>query len=136
MKYILEFPTTIGAVYSDYITLNAKTHLKIPVFKRAFNTQELLGNCIVHSGCVINTLALQAVVDNNQFYDEAMRTAEDWDLWLRIAERFIIKHIAEPLVVARIHGNNATAMYDMGIWQQNWNRIAQKIQQRHAHKIQ
>ncbi len=42
-------------------------------------------------------------------YREGLRFAEDYDLWLRMAERGRIANLAQPLVRYRMHANGATA---------------------------
>jgi glycosyltransferase involved in cell wall biosynthesis len=45
-------------------------------------------------------------------FDENLRYAEDWDLWMRIASRFPIKTIHEPLVLVRNHKDSLIASHD------------------------
>jgi glycosyltransferase involved in cell wall biosynthesis len=45
-------------------------------------------------------------------FDENLRYAEDWDLWMRIASRFPIKTIHEPLVLVRNHKDSLIASND------------------------
>jgi glycosyltransferase involved in cell wall biosynthesis len=53
-------------------------------------------------------LARQLLVDSGAF-DETMRSAEDYDLWLRLALRSEIALIDESLVRIRSHGENHSA---------------------------
>jgi len=51
-------------------------------------------------------------------FDEELRAAEDWDMWLRISKKFSIRNIDEPLVKIRLgsysmsHMGNAQKMLD------------------------
>ena len=59
-----------------------------------------------------------------------MRTCEDYDLWMRISEKFIISHIPEALTFVRITNESSTATVDQKTWQQNWLRVMEKLHQR------
>jgi len=120
----------IGAVYADYDTHDTKTGKTIREFKEPFNRRRLVEECIVHSGSVVNKSALESVVEETGYYDESMRTCEDYDLWMRISEKFIISHIPEALTLVRITNESSTATVDQKIWQQNWLRVMEKLHQR------
>jgi glycosyltransferase involved in cell wall biosynthesis len=120
----------IGAVYADYITEDVDTNIRRIEYKEPFSRNRLMQECIVHSGALILKQALLDVLDEFGYYDFNMRTCEDYDLWMRISEKYMICHIAEPLTVVRVHKNNSTNTVDNSIWQQNWQRIAQKTQYR------
>lgn len=125
MKF-LEHPENVGVVYTDNDTLNRDTGLMIREYREPYGKQRLLQHNMVHSGSFVSRLAFEKV----GLYDEEMRVAEDYDLWIRISEHMLISHIPESLVVAGVHSNNTTGAINMSIWQQNWQRIAQKMQAR------
>ena len=121
-----EAPDHIGLVYTDYETLNSETLLKIREFKEPYEYRRLLRNCIVTNACFISKQALGEC----GLYDEEMRVAEDWDLFLRIGERFMIVHIPESLVYIRVGNHNTTHSIPKEVWGQNWRRVAYKAQMR------
>lgn len=41
-------------------------------------------------------------------FDTDLATSHDWDLWLKIAERYLVAHIQESLVLVRRHSGNTT----------------------------
>ena len=127
-------PQTIGVVYADYDTHDINTGKTIREFKEPFSRRRLIEECIVHSGSVVNKTALEAVVEDTGYYDESMRTCEDYDLWMRISEKFIIAHIPEALTFVRVTNESSTATVDQKIWQQNWLRVMEKLHQR-EHEI-
>ncbi len=51
------------------------------------------------------------------YFDEApiLRNREDWDMWLRIAARYPIELVAEPLVRYRVHSGAGTASESVDI---------------------
>ena len=120
----------IGAVYADYDVLNTETGNLVREYKEPFDKLQLLRSCIVHSGSLVNSNALRRVKDEFGYYDRNMRTCEDYCLWLRISEQFIIFHVPEPLSLVRVTPNNSTATVSKQIWNQNWQRIRDKYQAR------
>lgn len=120
----------VGATYTDYDTLNTETGELAREYKEPFSRNRLLESCIVHSGAVITKQALMECKDEFGFYDINMRTCEDYDLWMRISEKFMITHIPEALSLVRIQPRNSTRTVDNSIWQANWSRISQKLQNR------
>jgi len=46
------------------------------------------------------------------FFDETLKSSEDWDMWLRIAAHFQIVCLAEPLVRYRLHNSNMSKNVD------------------------
>jgi glycosyltransferase involved in cell wall biosynthesis len=122
IEKFLQDPVRIGAVYTDYDTLNIDTGTRMRVYKEPFNINRLMQECIIHSACLVSKLALEQC----GIYDENMRTCEDYDLWLRISKAFVFVHIPEPLMLVRVGSHNSSATVDKTIWQQNWQKIRSK----------
>lgn len=116
----------IGVVYADYDILNVETGNLIREYKEPFSLDRLMRECIVHSGSLINKQALISVRDQFGIYDENMRTAEDYDLWIRIAKRWLICHVPKSLTCVRVHKNNSTNSVSKETWNKNWQRIQMK----------
>lgn len=116
----------VGVVYADYDILNVATGNVIREYKEPYSRERLLQECIVHSGAGIKKDALLAVADDYGYYDINMRTAEDYELWIRISKKYIIQHIAEPLTLVRVHSQNSTNTVSKDVWNRNWNYISQK----------
>ena len=121
---------SVGVVYGDYDTYNTSTGIKIREFKEPFNRRRLIDECIVHSGSVVSKEALLETKEETGYYDENMRTCEDYDLWMRISESFMIVHIAEAMTLVRVTGSNSSFIIDSEVWQQNWRRVMEKVHQR------
>ncbi|MBV6625063.1 MAG: glycosyltransferase [Rivularia sp. (in: Bacteria)] len=66
-------------------------------------------NTIVTSSVIVRHSCLQAVGN----FDENLTSSEDWELWVRIASRYFIAQIKEPLVYYRQHANNTTKNWQM-----------------------
>lgn len=125
----LEHPD-IAVVYADYNIWNIPTDNLITEHKHPYSYRHLLRECIVHSNAGIRKTHLMSVKDQFGYYDVNMRTCEDYDLWIRLAEKYTIAHIPEVLSIVRNHNNNSTLSVNNEVWQQNWNRIQQKTQLR------
>ena len=122
---IIEAPDKIGVVYTDNYGLNIHNGVLIREYRPSFDVNKLKRNCFVHSGSAVTKLAFETC----GLYDETMRTAEDWHLWLRISKQFLIYRIPEPLVVARNGSYNSTNSVNTNIWKENWQKIGVLIKQ-------
>jgi len=120
----------IGVVYADYDTLHVNTGKIIREYKEPFNRKRLVSECIVHSGSLISKKALEEVLEENGYYDKTMRTCEDYDLWMRISEKFIIAHVPKALTRVRVTGDNSSFIVNQEVWQKNWIRVMEKMQTR------
>ena len=122
---IKEMHDNIGVTYGDYDIIN-EDHIITREYKQPFSMQSLMKECIVHSGSLIRANTLKQVVNQYGFYNETMRVAEDYDLWLRIAKHgWSIRHIAEPLTLVRTHSENSTNSVPKHIWEDCWHKICQ-----------
>ena len=120
----------IGVVYADYDTINVETGKIIREFKEPYSRKRLVRECIDHSGSLKLKEALQNVLEETGYYDETMRTCEDYDLWMRISEKYIIAHVPKSLTKVRVTGDNSSFIVNQEIWQKNWSRVVEKMQQR------
>lgn len=111
----------VAAVYADYHIFNIQTGNKVPEFKKPFDLMRLQNECIVHSQSLISKNALSQVLEEGRVYDPSLHgpradsdgnaqhsgsVSEDYDLWLRLAERFLIWHVPEFLSLVKVTGNN------------------------------
>lgn len=124
----LSAPNLIGAVYCDYQNWNEKTGVITREYKRAFSREELCKECILSdSGTLVSKIAYQTV----GLYDETLKVGMDYDLWLRISERFLIYHIPECLTQVTIRENSlSSSPENKEIWQKNIGRVYQKLHER------
>jgi glycosyltransferase involved in cell wall biosynthesis len=101
-----------GLVYCDYGLMNS-AGARIPnfgfqlnrrmrgrVWKQLRFANQIAGSA---SAVLLRTQALREV----GLFDETLVCAEDWDLWLRIAERYAIDFVDEELVLLRQHTQNS-----------------------------
>lgn len=129
---VLEKYQHIGIVYADYDIFNVENNNLVRDFKEPFSHPRLLQECIIHSNAMIRTNSLKECMENTGWYDFRLRCAEDYDLWLRICDKYLAYHIAESLTLVRTHNNNSSNSVKKEIWQQCWQLVQQKCQERYA----
>lgn len=100
---------SVGAVYADYDIHNITQNTITREYKEVFSKNRLLESCIVHSGAVIKKQALVDTKEETGFYDYRIKGPEDYDLWLRISDKFMILHIPESLTLVRQTGLNISS---------------------------
>jgi cellulose synthase/poly-beta-1,6-N-acetylglucosamine synthase-like glycosyltransferase len=118
----------VGVAYGDYF-IKSDRNTKME-FKKPFDRLLLERECIVHSGSLIKKEALIAVAEDGNFYDPNLRVAEDYDLWLRISEKMLIRHVPEFLSIVRSHNQDSSNSVKQEIWNQCLQIVHQKRLQR------
>ena len=129
----------IGAVYADYSILNVDTGATRHECKFPYSKKVLERHCIVHSGALITKSALLHVKEDGYYYapslhgpagEDFIGCAEDYDLWIRISEQFMMVHVPVELALAREGAHNQTANVTSEIHSKNLERIYSKKQAR------
>ena len=129
VEKMLQSPS-IGVVYTDYDTVNTVSGVRAREYKEPYSKERLLQECIVHSGALIRKEALLKTQDEFGFYDEQMRVAEDYELWVRISEHYLCWHVPESHSLVRIQPKNSTVTVSKDTWNQCWARISAKLHAR------
>lgn len=70
--------------------------------------QAMFDNPFTHSTVMVRSSVLSEVGG----YDERLESAEDFDLWSRIAARHPVRNLADVLLDFRVHGASTAAQYD------------------------
>lgn len=122
MKPFDKYGNNIGVTYGDYFIKNEKGYTR-KEYKEPYNMERLFQECIVHSGSLISSLALRSVQTKYGFYDSRFRVCEDYQLWLRISNRFMFFHVPELLTIVNDHSNNSSNTVSKEEWQQHWAKI-------------
>ncbi len=102
---LLDGDATLGLVYSDVRLLFEDGTRSAPVLKPqqkrgGFILADLLADCFIHPSSV---LLRRDYVEQVGGFDETLASAEDYDLWVRLAPRAKVGVVAEPLVLVRRH---------------------------------
>ncbi len=102
----------LGVVFCKFCIIdeNGKETARYPVFDfdasvrgNVFN-KLLTGNKIAGSGSAV--LARKKCFDSAGGFDESLSACEDWDMWLRLAEKYEFDFVPENLVKIRRHREN------------------------------
>ena len=102
---VLERMEEVAMVYSDCLVVDPqrnvirKTYFEKPPLAGGIFQELLLNNSIPSSSALIRRSVFQQVGSFNPAY----RIAMDYDLWLRIADRYPIEVIDRPLMQYRVH---------------------------------
>ncbi len=120
-----EMPDLIGVLYSDYSTVD-QNGVRHRQFKEPFSRSRLLQECIINN----DSLYSKKVLEKCGLYDENLRVSEDYDLHIRATEHCIAVHIPEDLISIRVGHHSSTSTVTKEVWQQNYNRVFQKLQER------
>jgi glycosyltransferase involved in cell wall biosynthesis len=116
---IMESDPQIGLVFGDMKnfsgvedhepTMFEKYRLGEPFFGHAYlvlgAVEKLVRMNFMPTGTVI---ARKAVLSSVGLFDESLRRAEDWDLWLRIALRYRIGYTSQVVMLRRLHHFNVS----------------------------
>ena len=101
----------LGAVYCDYSLIDDRSkpiqgkNLVIhPALRGNIYRNLLTGNFISGSGSSI--LIKSEVFKDVGYFDETLKASEDWDMWLRIAQKYQFDYVDESLVQIRVHASN------------------------------
>ncbi len=106
----LENNSEIGLVYCECNTIDKMGNKKAE--NRSFNQQIGDGLDFINSLLVLNLIDRSSVMHRKSCtdlvgsFDIRITGSDDWDMWVRISEKFGLKKINEPLVDRYIHGEN------------------------------
>jgi len=87
-------------IKQKYLVFKLDPGLRGDVFNQMFEAMKITGSC---SGVLIKKECFSRV----GLFDESLRGAEDWDMWIRISREFQIDFADEILVHVRLHSTNA-----------------------------
>lgn len=122
---IFEKLPQVGLVYSDYTSFHENGEA-IREYKEPFDPNRLLENNIISTNSIVTKEALTAVGG----FTEQLRVGEDYDLWIRISEKFGCYHIPESLFRYRITNTCASKMVSSEEWNKAWHYIKVATQKR------
>lgn len=102
----------LGAVHCAYEYINADGSKRtqdtpIPPKKRGDLFQDLLFHQYVLSGSASAAVVKRSALDDVGLMDERLFLGEDWDLWIRIAEKYDWDFSPDTLTQIRVHDASA-----------------------------
>lgn len=122
VEYFINYPE-VAAVYSDYDMLDEKTGRIDREYKLSYDLHLLAQTCIIST----NSLISKHIFDEVGYYDPKYFSSFDYDLWMRMARRYMIVHIPESLFCYRIHGGNITITHNQKALQETREIIQRGI---------
>jgi glycosyltransferase involved in cell wall biosynthesis len=109
VDYLLAYPTVaVVHTYYQFVASDGKTPLETPPFPQFTDNLfcellKLTGNHILISSTIVRKSALD---DVGVFADDPeYRSAEDWDLFLRLSSKYKFHGISQALVLRRMHSS-------------------------------
>lgn len=115
----------IGLCYTQALEIDEKENeigviLINPSYKDKCFPYLILSNNIVASSVIVK----RSVIAQVGLFDTSLNACENWDLWLRISQKFSIDYLDEPLTYYRIHTNNMSNNSDR--MYQNRKKVLEK----------
>lgn len=124
---VLEKNPEVGLVYSDYDKMDLRSGKTMREFKHPYDFALLWQTCIVSTNSVIRAEVFKEGVVG--LFNEKYLVAEDYEMWLRIARKYILWHIPEPLFMYRLHGENLTIKYGYTM-----NKVVEEIKRNYINE--
>jgi glycosyltransferase involved in cell wall biosynthesis len=115
---LMERGPEMGAVYCQATCIHVKTGMTCALpydagVRGDVRRKLLRGNYI--TGSASSVMVRRACFDEVGLFNETLRSAEDWEMWIRVSRRFPFDSVPESLVTYRVHGCNKSkrigAMY-------------------------
>jgi glycosyltransferase involved in cell wall biosynthesis len=113
-----------------YMTAEGKPYGERIVYQPALDAKTLLLNCCFVPSSVLLRKEVFAQVG---LFDESLRYCEDYDMWLRIVERYPVLFIPVDGVWYRQHGNQMTKNIGPARWQYA-RRVVDQAQARYPYE--
>ena len=95
---------------TGYQTLNSEDKLRNPENHTEIMVGMLNGCPIAHPTVMLRADVLK---ENNYYYDEKFLHAEDYELWYRIGQHYILANLSEILLYYRKHENSIGSVYSL-----------------------
>jgi len=92
-----------GGVYGEAVWLNAAGEPLGPYPTREFDREQLARECFI---CQPACFLRREVFEEAGMLDPSLRSAFDYDLWIRVAARHRLRKIGEWLAFSRMHRRN------------------------------
>jgi glycosyltransferase involved in cell wall biosynthesis len=100
VKY-LDNHLNVGLVYSGCYHINSVGEVRRIVKARPYDNLLLLQKNYIARSTVMHR---RKCLDEVGLFDESISGYDDWDMWIRISEKFAVDYVERPLVKYRVHG--------------------------------
>jgi glycosyltransferase involved in cell wall biosynthesis len=101
----------VGLVYSDYATFDSDGVIAVSKNRGLDRREVTFLDLYSHNNFIYPSTVLvrAAVFQECGGFDNGLRSVEDYEMWLRIARRYRIVGVHQPLVLIRHHGANMSS---------------------------
>ena len=106
VKY-LDARRNVGLVYSSFYQINSSGEIQRFIRAHPYDDFVLLQEDYIARSTVMHR---KKCLDEVGLFDESITGDDDWDMWIRISEKFGIGYVKKPLVKYRVHGENISLM--------------------------
>lgn len=120
----------IGLVYTGFVYIDSHTNQPvnkfIPAMKGHLNDRLLKANCI---GTTSTVMIRKECFETVGFFNESLKSCQDWDMWIRISENYKVDYINDVLVSYYVHSNSITTNYKSRLqgYEGVFNRISKNF---------
>jgi glycosyltransferase involved in cell wall biosynthesis len=111
-QMVILLAQNVNWVVCDSQWLDAETGRLGPPIGEPIRGGDILESLFLNNSIVASTpLVRRRALDDVGYFDESPEVApvEDWDLWLRLAARYPVACVNEPLTTLRLHGDSFLA---------------------------
>ena len=102
VKYLDEH-SNVGLVYSDRYQIDENGKIQWIIKSQPHDNFILLQKNYIPRSAVMHK---RECLDEVGLFDESITGDDDWDMWIRISEKFEMGYMDKPLVKYRVHGEN------------------------------
>lgn len=106
---LIEKSPRVGVVYCDGCHVDLRTGVTQPLSVRPDGRGDLRRR-LLHRNCITGSasavLVRRECFEKAGLFNEDLRSAEDWDMWIRISRHYEFDFVPEPLITLRHHGGN------------------------------
>jgi glycosyltransferase involved in cell wall biosynthesis len=129
LKAIADKYEEVGIVYDDYMHYYNDYDFFTREYKISTTHDKMWRGCQIQCNSLVKSWVFQkAQLEENVFYDESLRVAQDYDFWLRALQHCVAWHHPEVLSVVRMGSNNSADPIRGQVRQE----CLQKLRQRNA----
>lgn len=107
VKYLDEHPD-VGLVYADFYQIDENNNILRTIKSQPFDDFLLLQQWSFIARSTV--MHRRACFDEVGVFDESITGKDDWDMWVRISERFEMGYIDQPLLKYRIHKESTSSV--------------------------
>ena len=110
VKFLNSYPSYAAVgTFTKIINEDSKVIflLRNPIYFHEIKRALMINNCIVHGSIMMRKNCLL----ETSFYDESMKRSQDYELWLRLSEKYKLANLPEFLYLWRKHEGNIEAKH-------------------------